>query len=242
EFHYMLHNSSSLETLKQGYRHSRHSDLSMITGTQSVEEFFTENDSGEKQLTKSASQLTNLMSVKMWHFLEEMNDDWASEFDMSKAEQQHIDNASTGDPTAQALLQTQKKGRYRLDVNFTDKLNPREFAMNQYDPSDHGTDPLAHLDGYTDQNGHDVTEWSWAMPTESDEEHSETELADGRTVTTDVSDVDTVPNDEAEASESTESEGEGKGEADDPDASEPDASESADGQQSGGLASRLKDS
>src|SRR5699024_7412848 len=40
EFHYMLHNSSSLDTLKQGYRHSRHSDLSMITGTQSVEEFF----------------------------------------------------------------------------------------------------------------------------------------------------------------------------------------------------------
>src|SRR5699024_5857715 len=145
--------------------------------------------------------------------------------------------------TAQALLQTQKKGSYRLDVNFSDKLNPREFAMNQYDPSDHGTDPLAHLDGYTDQAGRDVTEWSWAMPTESDEKHSETELADGRTVTTDVSDVDTVPTDEAEANESTESEseseGERKGRTDDMDASEPDAGEeSDDNRQSGGLASR----
>src|SRR5699024_10133415 len=93
----------------------------------------------------------------------------------------------------------------------------------------------------------DVTEWSWAMPTGSDEEHSETELADGRTVTTDVSDVDTVPTDEAEANESTESEseseGERKGRTDDTDASDPDTEqESDDGQQSGGLSSRLKHS
>ncbi|MGN8216352.1 helix-hairpin-helix domain-containing protein [Halococcus salifodinae] len=233
EFHYMLHNSSSLETLKQGYRHSRHSDLSMITATQSVEEFFTESDDGSgQQLTETASTLTNLMSVKIWHYLEEMDDDWAGEFDMSESERQYIDDASTGDPTAQALLQTQKKGSYRLDVNFSDKLNPREFAMNQYDPTDHGPDPLAFLDGYTDRTGRDVTEWSWSMPTESDEEQSATELADGRTVTTDVSDVDTMPGNGADsahsASESTDGEDE--------------ASESDDGQQSDGFASRLKDS
>jgi ERCC4-type nuclease len=229
EFHYMLHNSSSLETLKQGYRHSRHSDLSMITATQSVEEFFTENDDGDgKQLTKSASQLTNLMSVKIWHYLEEMNDEWASEFDMSAAEQQHIEDASTGDPTSQALLQTQKKGSYRLDVNFSDKLNPREFAMNQYDPTDHGSDPLAHLDGYTDRTGRDVTEWSWSMPTESNETQSETELADGRTVTADVSDVDTVPTDDSNSAQATSESLEEADESDD--------------QQSGGFASRLKDS
>ena len=221
EFHYMLHNSSSLETLKQGYRHSRHSDLSMITATQSVEEFFTESDDGGRQLTESASTLTNLMSVKIWHYLEEMNDDWASQFDMSKSEQQYIDNASTGDPTSQALLQTQKKGSYRLDVNFSDKLNPREFAVNQYDPTDHGSDPLAYLDGYTDRTGRDVTEWSWVMPAESDGDQSETELADGRTVTTDVSDVDTVPTNESDSSQSP--------------------SESTE-EQSDGLTGRLKDS
>ncbi|WP_273837463.1 helix-hairpin-helix domain-containing protein [Halococcus sp. PRR34] len=238
EFHYMLHNSSSLETLKQGYRHSRHSDLSMITATQSVEEFFTESDDGSgQQLTETASTLTNLMSVKIWHYLEEMDEDWAGEFDMSESERQYIDDASTGDPTAQALLQTQKKGSYRLDVNFSDKLNPREFSMNQFDPTDHGSDPLAYLDGYTDRTGRDVTEWSWSMPTESDEGQSETELADGRTVTTDVSDVDTVPGDGADRahspSESTDAEDE---------ASEPEIDESDDGQESGGIASRLKDS
>src|SRR5699024_2480405 len=37
EFHYMLHNSYSLETLKQGYRHYRNSDLSLINGTHTVE-------------------------------------------------------------------------------------------------------------------------------------------------------------------------------------------------------------
>jgi ERCC4-type nuclease len=238
EFHYMLHNSSSLETLKQGYRHSRHSDLSMITATQSVEEFFTDSDDGGRQLTESASTLTNLMSVKIWHYLEEMNDDWASEFDMSKSEQQYIDNASTGDPTSQALLQTQKKGSYRLDVNFSDKLNPREFAVNQYDPTDHGPDPLEYLDGYTDRTGQDVAEWSWAMPAESNGHQSETELADGRTVTTDVSDVDTVP---INASDSSQSPSETTEDEDEPD--ESDASESVNTDvQSGGLTGRLKDS
>ncbi|GAA0464678.1 helix-hairpin-helix domain-containing protein (plasmid) [Halococcus dombrowskii] len=239
EFHYMLHNSSSLETLKQGYRHSRHSDLSMITATQSVEEFFTESDDGGQQLTESASTLTNLMSVKIWHYLEEMNEDWAGEFDMSESEQQYIDDASTGDPTAQALLQTQKKGSYRMDVNFSDKLNPREFAMNQYDPTDHGSDPLSYLDGYTDRTGRDVTEWSWSMPTETDEQQTETELADGRTVTTDVSDVDTVPGDGAGSAHSP-SESASSEEETEP--SNPDASEPDDSQESGGIASRLKDS
>jgi predicted flap endonuclease-1-like 5' DNA nuclease/Cdc6-like AAA superfamily ATPase len=233
EFHYMLHNSSSLETLKQGYRHSRHSDLSMITATQSVEEFFTESDDGSgQQLTESASTLTNLMSVKIWHYLEEMNEDWAGEFDMSESERKYIDDASTGDPTAQALLQTQKKGSYRMDVNFSDKLNPREFAMNQYDPTDHGSDPLAYLDGYTDRTGRDVTEWSWAMPTEIDEHQSETELADGRTVTTDVSDVDTVPGDGTDSAQSPSESTDGEDEPGEPD----------DSQESGGIASRLKDS
>ena len=117
-----------------------------------------------------------------------------------------------------------------MDVNFSDKLNPREFAMNQYDPTDHGSDPLAYLDGYTDRTGRDVTEWSWAMPTESDESQSATELADGRTVTTDVSDVDTVPDDGTDSVQSTS------------ESAKPNDSVPADGQQSGGIATRLKDS
>jgi len=234
EFHYMLHNSSSMETLKQVYRHSRHSDLSMITATQSVEEFFTENDEGEKQLTKSASQLTKLMSVKIWHYLEEMDEEWASEFGMSGAEQQYVEDASTGDPTAQALLQVEKEGSYPLDVNFSDELNPREFAANQYDPTDHGSDPLAYLDAYVDEAGQDVTEWSWSKPSrtdqlpESDEHDQEpegTEIADGTTVTTDVSDVDANPG--SDATEHAQSEGAAENDTEDAD-------------ESGSIASRLK--
>lgn len=164
EFHYMLLNSSTMEPLKQVYRHSRHSDLSILTGTQTIEEFFTENDDGQKQLTNSSKELLGLMSVKIWHFLKEMNDEWAAELNMTPQEQQHIVDADTGDPTAQALLEVDKEGSYRLDVNFSDDLNPREFAVNQYDPTDHGEDFLAYLSNYTDSNGHDVCEWTWSAP------------------------------------------------------------------------------
>jgi pterin-4a-carbinolamine dehydratase/Cdc6-like AAA superfamily ATPase len=240
EFHYMLQNSSSLETLKQAYRHSRHSDLSMITATQSVEEFFTKNEEGERQLTDDASTLTNLMSVKIWHYLQEMDDEWADEFGLTAAEQSRVEDADTGEPTAQALLQLQKGGSYRLSVDYTDKLTPREFAMNQYDPTEteHGTDPLAYLDDYTDRNGRDVTAWTWAMPEETagddGDGRSDTELFDGTTVTADVSDVATVPGDESHESEANESI---DGEDDEQEADESDGD-----QESAGITSRLKDS
>jgi ERCC4-type nuclease len=203
EFHYMLANSSSLETLKQAYRHSRHSDLSMITATQSVEEFFTKNDEGERQLTNNASQLTKLMSVKIWHYLEEMNEEWADEFDMTEAEKERIKKADKGDPTAQALLQLQGGESYRLSVDFSDQLTPREFAMNQYDVSDDDTNPLVHLSEYSDRKGRDVTEWTWEEmsyrhhPLADDGEQTRSEegaeLADGTVVTSDVSDVEATP-------------------------------------------------
>lgn len=164
EFHYMLLNASTMEPLKQVYRHSRHSDLSILTGTQTIKEFFTENDEGRKQLTKSADELIGLMSVKIWHYLKEMNDEWARELDMTNPEQQHIVNADTGTPTAQALMQVDKEGSFRLDVNFDDDLNPREFAVNQYDPTEHGDDFLRYLTEYTDSNGNDVCEWTWSAP------------------------------------------------------------------------------
>jgi ERCC4-type nuclease len=249
EFHYMLHNSSSLETLKQAYRHSRHSDLSMITATQSVEEFFTKTEEGERQLTEDASTLTKLMSVKIWHYLEEMDDEWADEFDLTEAEQGHVEDADTGQPTAQALLTLQKGGSYRLAVDYTDKLTPREFAMNQYDPSeaDHGTDPLAYLDNYTDREGKDVTEWTWLGQDDAghgplaDQSHTGTELADGTTVTTDVTDVEAMPATETTTDgpeqapdESPSADGESEGD------SESEERESE--EEAGGFASRLKES
>lgn len=253
EFHYMLHNSSSLETLKQAYRHSRHSDLSMITATQSVEEFFTKNEEGERQLTDDASTLTKLMSVKIWHYLEEMDDEWADEFDLTKAEQGHVEDANTGQPTAQALLTLQKGGSYRLAVDYTDKLTPREFAMNQYDPTEaeHGTDPLAYLDDYTNRDGKDVTEWTWLGQDDAghgplaDQSHTGTELADGTTVTTDVADVEAMPAPEAdtdadgsEQAADTTSAADGEGEDDSDSEGEAQESEEA----ADGFTSRLKES
>jgi hypothetical protein len=166
EFHYMLMNSSTMEPLKQVYRHSRHSNLSILTGTQTVEEFFTKNDEGQKQLTNSSKELIDLMSVKIWHFLKNMNDEWADILGFTEREQKYISDADTGDPTAQALLEVDKEGSFPLDVKFDHELNPREFAVNQYDPTaeDHDKDFLKYLDDYTDENGHDVCEWTWTTP------------------------------------------------------------------------------
>ncbi|HET7324720.1 MAG TPA: helix-hairpin-helix domain-containing protein, partial [Halococcus sp.] len=258
EFHYMLANSSSLETLKQAYRHSRHSDLSMITATQSVEEFFTQNDEGERQLTNNASQLTKLMSVKIWHYLEGMNDEWASEFDITEAEKERVKNANKGDPTAQALLQLQGGESYRLSVDFSDQLTPREFAMNQYDASEDETDPLVYLSEYSDRKGRDVTEWTWEEmsyrdhPLADDGEQTRSEegveLADGTVVTSDVADVETPPTPTAETDSSEQPSGEsstetdGENESNIRSADEVIEATSPDEEQSDGLAARLKQS
>ena len=128
----------------------------------------------------------------------------------------------------------EKEGSYPLDVNFSNELNPREFAANQYDPTDHGSDPLAYLDAYVDEAGQDVTEWSWSKPSRTDQlpegdEHDQepegTEIADGTTVTTDVSDVDANPG--SDATEHAQSEGAAENDAEDVD-------------ESGSIASRLR--
>lgn len=164
EFHYMFHNTTSIETLKRAYRYSRHSTLSVITSTQTVSEFYTENESGVKQLTDSAKELISMMSVKIFHYSDEMDKELAGEFDMSEAEYSYHKDASTGDPTAQALLQVEKEGSFKLDVNFDDELNPREFALNQYDPTDDGYGLYEYLANYTDADGEDPCEWTWEIP------------------------------------------------------------------------------
>jgi hypothetical protein len=148
ESHYMLRQAADLEFLKQAVRHSRHYDLSIMFSTQTVSEFFAKSDEGEIELTENAEVIINNMSVQVFHYLKEMNAEWAAELGLSDAEMQYIREAEPGDKEigyAQALLRIDKEGCFPIKVEMSNDLNPREFALIQYDPSTHGEDLEAYL-------------------------------------------------------------------------------------------------
>ena len=157
ESHYMLKNSTDLAFLKQAIRHSRHHDLSLMFSTQSVGEFFAEQEDGSTELTNDAKIIIDNMSVQIFHYLKEMNEVWASEFGLSQNEMEFVQNADPGKEAAgysEALLCVDTQGAYPLKVEMSHDLNPKEFALNQYDPSEHGSDLEAYLKERT-------AGWSW---------------------------------------------------------------------------------
>lgn len=157
ESHYMLKNSTDLAFLKQAIRHSRHHDLSMMFSTQSVGEFFADQEDGSTELTNDAKIIIDNMSVQIFHYLKEMNEEWAEEFGLSQNEMEYIQEADPGKEAAgyaEALLSVDKQGSYPIKVEMNRDLNPLEFALNQYDPSEHSEDLEAYLKAQT-------TGWSW---------------------------------------------------------------------------------
>jgi hypothetical protein len=161
ESHYMTKHSSDLSFLKQAIRHSRHYDLSMIFSTQSVGEFYGEKDNaaGEnrEQKKEDAQIIIDQMSVKIFHYLEEMDDTWAERFDLTDSEKEYILGATPGKEEygfSEALLKVDQKGCYPLRVEMGDHHNPCEFAFVRFDPSNHGESMEAFLREQTD-------EWRW---------------------------------------------------------------------------------
>jgi Cdc6-like AAA superfamily ATPase len=161
ESHYMLKNSTDLAFLKQAVRHSRHHDLSMMFSTQSVGEFFADQEDGSTELTNDAKIIIDNMSVQIFHYLKEMNEEWASEFGLSQNEMEYIQAADPGSEAAgysEALLSVDTKGSYPIRVEMSQDLNPLEFALNQYDPSDHDHDGEGGLEAYLKER---AGGWSW---------------------------------------------------------------------------------
>ncbi|MFC4989108.1 VirB4 family type IV secretion system protein [Saliphagus infecundisoli] len=161
ESHYMTKHSSDLSFLKQAIRHSRHYDLSMIFSTQSVGEFYGEKDTvddeNREQKQEDAQIIIDQMSVKIFHYLEEMDDTWAERFDLTDSEKEYIQGATPGKEEygfSEALLKVDQKGCYPLRVEMGDHHNPCEFAFVQYDPSNHGENMASFLREQTD-------EWRW---------------------------------------------------------------------------------
>lgn len=167
ESHYMLKNSSDLAFLKQAVRHSRHHDLSLMFSTQTVSEFFHSTEGGEDELTENAKVIIDHMSVKIYHYLQEMDEDWADELGLSKNEMEYIQDADPGNESrgySEALLSVNKEGSYPIRVEMHDSLNPKEFALIEYDPSDYDgslTEYLQERIEGTEDRASPETEWSW---------------------------------------------------------------------------------
>ena len=155
EAHYLVDNSETLESLKQIMMHHRHYDMSLIFSTQEIGEFF----GGDGSLTSTGQKIFNNLATRIYHFSEELqkHPEWGESLQLKTRELNFIETADTGE----ALVQLDKEGTFPITVDMDDELNPREFAMNQFDPNDHGEDLREYLRGYRDDRGRDVCEWSW---------------------------------------------------------------------------------
>jgi hypothetical protein len=153
EFHYLLKDDMTVQSLSQKYRHHRHWDLSIGAGTQSHKDFFGEDDS----LTDNAETMMELSSMEIYQFVEGMNDKWADKLGLTSTEGEIIDNLQKGDKAkgySEALVRIDDVGCLPLKIWMDPEMNPREAAALMYDPTDHGEDYEQYL------REHD-SEWRW---------------------------------------------------------------------------------
>ncbi|EMA56789.1 helix-hairpin-helix domain-containing protein [Halococcus thailandensis] len=160
EARYMFSNTADLGFLRQIVRHSRHYDLSMLYSTQQMGDFFEQHESKDKQVvTDSAKDILDNTSMKIFHYMKEMDDDWGDAFDLTDAQQAYIKDASPGkrhSGYSEALLQVDREGCFPLRVEMDESANPREFAAYRYDPQKHGEDMAGFL-----RHHDDVCQWRW---------------------------------------------------------------------------------
>lgn len=165
EFHYMLRNPRSAQFFKLCARHGRHWDLAVWVATQEFADLFAETDD-EIALTDSMRVMFNNQAMQIYQYTKEMNAAWGEELGLSERSQQYIRDADAGKKTdgyANALLVVDED-QYPLRVEMSDHLNPRQFAIYQYDPTrgDHADDFWEYLAEYRDRDGRDVCDWRWS--------------------------------------------------------------------------------
>lgn len=159
ESHYMFKHASNLGFFKQIIRHSRHHDLSVGFSTQTVSEFFADAGDEESGLTDNAEVILNNMSMQVFHYLSEMDAEWADELDLTTAEMQYIQEAEPGNEQlgySEGLLHVDKEGCFPIKVEMDNERNPKEFTVLKYDPGKHGEDFAAYL-----RDNNDVCDWGW---------------------------------------------------------------------------------
>lgn len=177
ESHYMTRHSSDLAFLKQAVRHSRHYDLSVIFSTQTISEFLATTEDGG--LTDTSEVILDNMSIQIYQYLKEMDRGLGDELGLTSSEVDYVRDAASGKEGqgySEALLRVDEKGSYPIRVEMDDSLNPCEFSLVRYDPTDHGDEPYRWLQEQTD-------DWRWGLPTESSDDVLEDDVIEESTET-----------------------------------------------------------
>lgn len=125
EAHYLLKNRENLDYIQQIIRHSRHVDMRMVLASQTLEEFYTNEDT---------RTIANQCSVKVFHKLTGLSDGLADELDLSQEQADFVRHAAAGDEDlgfSEALVQVKEEGEYPLQVQVHDlELELIEHGMD----------------------------------------------------------------------------------------------------------------
>jgi hypothetical protein len=87
EFRYLLNDAMDLNFLNTLYRHQRHHQISPWLMTQTLGEFLD---------TAQGKQILNLQSIRQFHNIDEMDDEWRKDLNMSKKAMEAVQRAAPG--------------------------------------------------------------------------------------------------------------------------------------------------
>jgi hypothetical protein len=126
EARYIMKDSTNLSFLEQAVRHSRHYDLSIQFITQTIDEFFAQEES---------EAIADNCSLKLLHRIEGMDEELADELDLTPRQKDYVATAMAGDDEAgysEALLGVADEGWYPIHV----RANDFEKRIVDYDPDE----------------------------------------------------------------------------------------------------------
>jgi hypothetical protein len=126
EARYIMKDSANLSFLEQAVRHSRHYDLSIQFITQTIDEFFAQDES---------EAIADNCSLKLLHRIEGMDDELADELDLTPRQKDYVATAMAGDEEAgysEALLGVADEGWFPINV----RANDFEKRVVDHDPDD----------------------------------------------------------------------------------------------------------
>ena len=124
EARYIMKDAENLGFLEQAVRHSRHYDLSIQFITQTIDEFFAQDES---------EAIADNCSLKLLHRIEGMDADLGGELDLTPQQRDYVRTAMAGDEAAgysEALLGVSDEGWYPIHV----RANELERQIIDFDP------------------------------------------------------------------------------------------------------------
>ena len=129
EFRYLMNESMNLSFLNTLYRHQRHHEISPWLMTQTLGEFL-DDPRGE--------QILNLQTIRQFHNIDEMNDEWRKQLNMPVKAMEAIQQAAPGSRDrgfSDTVIEIDGEWR-EAEVHVPPKL----MQIIEWDPSDKGTD------------------------------------------------------------------------------------------------------